>query len=644
MKTLFTYQRMFKLVLFALFALILTTANAQIGGCNAQFNWQRQPGAMNVYFVPVQMNNTTIYSWNFGDGSPIVNAPNPQHLYLQPGTYVACLTVTAMSSTGTTCTAQWCDSVFVGSNTSLCNANFTWTNTSANNVVQFSPALNPTGSVYQWNFGDGTTSNQLAPNHVFPAAGAYQVCLTVTNGSCTNTYCDSVFVTSTVLSCDAHFSYQYGQQPNSVFFSPVPNPPGAIYAWTFGDGDTSSMRTPFHVYTQPGNYLVCLNVLVPGINGGLSCTASWCDSITITQVPNPCNARFAWGVNNMTQTVGFRPQLITNTASYSWDFGDGATSSLATPSHQYAQPGVYWVCLTVSRTSATGAICSDTWCDSVRVNAPLPPRCNANFNFIRQFGPANTYRFVAMTMSPGTTYSWTFGDGDTSSLRTPLHTYADTGVYQVCLIIATVNAAGSCADTVCRTLIVRPPVISNTRCRAYFTFQPVPGTPGTLSFTNLSTGTPSRFLWNFGDSTFSNLPNPVHQFARPGIYNVCLTISDSATQCQSRFCRPVYIGPNNMPIASENDEEFARLSLEESDFSAVLFPNPADDMASIQLRGILGNASFRLYDTSGRLVKEVVGLSDGTTTVSIEDVGSGLYFYRILESDTLLTQGKLIVR
>jgi PKD repeat protein len=644
MKNIFSIQAGLRTWLFLLFVLTLTAANAQNTGCNAQFNWQRQPGSMSVYFVPTQQNTVATYSWNFGDGSPTVNVPNPQHLYLQPGTYVACLTITAMTATGTTCTAQWCDSVFVGTNTSMCNANFTWTNTSASNTVQFSPALNPTGSIYQWNFGDGTTSNQLAPSHQFPSGGSYNVCLTVTNGTCTTTYCDSVFTNSVAVNCDAHFAFQFGQQPNSVYFAPAPNPQVAIYRWTFGDGDSSSMRNPGHIYTQPGNYLVCLTVTVPGVNGGVQCTASWCDSVIITQVPNPCDARFSWGANNLTQTVGFRPQLIINTATYAWNFGDGSTSNLATPTHQYAQPGMYWVCLTVSRISTAGNVCTDTWCDSVRVNVPLPPVCNANFNFVRQFNQPNTFRFVTMTMSPGTTYFWTFGDGDTSSMRTPIHTYADTGVYQVCLIVSTVNSAGSCSDTVCRTIVVRPPVINTTRCRAFFNFQPVPATPRALAFYNLSTGTPSQFLWNFGDSTFSNQPNPVHQFPRPGIYNVCLSISDSATQCQSRFCQIIYIGPNNMPIVAADDSEFLRLQDDKPTFSVALFPNPADDYAQIVLNGTQGNASFELYDTSGRMVKSLNGLGDGTTDLPFVELGSGLYFYRILESNQLLTQGKLLVR
>jgi hypothetical protein len=278
------------------------------------------------------------------------------------------------------------------------------------------------------------------------------------------------------------------------------------------------------------------------------------------------------------------------------------------------------------------------------VNVPLPPVCNANFNFIRQFNQLNTFRFVTMTMSPGTTYFWTFGDGDTSSMRTPTHSYADTGVYQVCLIVSMVNSAGSCSDTVCRTIVVRAPVINTTRCRAFFNFQPVPATPRALAFTNLSTGTPSQFHWNFGDSTFSNQPNPVHQFPRPGIYNVCLTISDSATQCQSRFCQPIYIGPNNMPIVDNSDDYFSRLSEDLRAFSAALYPNPADDYAQIQLNGTQGNASFELYDTTGRVVKTLTGLGDGTSDLSLMELGSGLYFYRIVESKLLLTQGKLIVQ
>lgn len=720
-----------------LFTVSLPLAAQNSGGCSAQFTYQVTPGSMNVAFYPASAATAAQYSWNFGDGSQSSNLPNPQHLYLQPGAYWVCLTVTAFTSSGTACTAQWCDSVRVGNSaTGLCNAQFTWTTANVINGIQFSPALNGNTAQYAWSFGDGGTSNQLNPSHVYPGPGAYVACLTVTNGTCVNTYCDTVRVLNSTVNCDAHFSatataanasafyflpvmnttatrylwdfgdgatdtlrtpthtyaqpgaylacltvirytatgsvactasycdsvrvtsvnpvpcdahftHQFAQSTNAVYFSPANNPAGTVYAWNFGDGGTSSMRTPTHVYTQPGAYLVCLTVTTTGANGGVSCTASWCDSIFITQVPNPCSARFSYAVNNSTRTATFRPQTIAANATYSWDFGDGTGSSVANPVHQYAQSGVYLVCLTITRVSSnTGGTCTDTWCDSVRVNAPLPPVCNASFSFYRQFNMLRTFRFVPMTMALGTTYYWTFGDGDTSTLRTPMHTYADTGVYQVCLTVTTVNSAGACSSTVCRSVVVRPLQPSNSVCSAFFQMNRIAGTPGLFQFNTLSSGGSMTYQWNFGDSTTSNLPNPVHQYFAPGSYTVCLTVRDSLARCFNRFCRVLVLGPGLSP-ADPSDEENAavdRLAVETALLSVTVYPNPASESASVEIKGVSGNATFLLFDTTGRSVFALESATDGIYSLPVSGLPAGLYFYRLTDEKAEATSGRLIVR
>jgi PKD repeat protein len=728
--------------LFALFTVLLIAglkpAEAQnSGGCTAQFTYQVTSGSMNVSFFPVGSVAAAQYSWNFGDGSLPSNLPNPQHLFLQPGAYWVCLSVTAFTSSGTSCTAQWCDSVRVGNSaTGLCNPQFTWTSANVVNGIQFSPALNGNTAQYAWSFGDGGTSNQLNPSHVYPGPGAYLACLTVTNGTCVNTFCDTVRITNSTVNCDAHFSatataanssafyfqpvsntlatrylwnfgdgttdtlrtpthayaqpgaywacltvtrytatgsvacsatwcdsvrvttvntnpcdahftYQFAQTTNAVYFNPAINPTGTVFAWDFGDGTTSSLRTPAHVYTQPGPYLVCLTVTTIGVNGGLTCTASWCDSVFISQVPNPCSARFAWAVNNSTQTASFRPQTVTTNSTYSWNFGDGTGSTAVNPVHQYVQPGVYWVCLTVTRVSSnTGGTCTDTWCDSVRVNAPLPPVCNAAFSFNRQFNAPLSFRFVPLTMAPGTTYYWTFGDGDTSTLRTPFHTYADTGVYQVCLTVTTVNSAGACSSTVCRTLVVRPLQPVNSVCSAYFQMNRIAGTPGLFQFSTLGSNGSMTYHWNFGDSTTSNLPNPVHQYFSPGSYTICLTVRDSLARCFNRFCRVLVLGPGLYPTdpSFEVDVASERIGATMDVLTATVYPNPASERADLEITGAIGDATFRMFDGTGRIVFDLQGVSDGTYRLPVSGLPSGIYYYRLTDQTTEVRSGRFIIR
>lgn len=125
-------------------------------------------------------------------------------------------------------------------------------------------------------------------------------------------------------------------------------------AWSFGDGDTSTLTNPCHMYTTPGSYVVWLYVLLS--NGRSDST-----STTITVHPAPV-ASFTT-TNPTANTIDFTDASTGSIASWSWDFGDLSYSSLQNPTHLYASAGMYYVCLTV--TSADS--CSATYCDSVNV-------------------------------------------------------------------------------------------------------------------------------------------------------------------------------------------------------------------------------------------------------------------------------------
>jgi PKD repeat protein len=280
------------------------------------------------------------------------------------------------------------------------------------------------------------------------------------------------------------------------------------------------------------------------------------------------------------------------------------------------------------------------------VNAPLPPNCNASFNFYRQMNAGFTFRFVPMTMAPGTVYLWQFGDGDTSTLRTPVHTYADTGVYHVCLTVVTTNSAGSCSATVCRNLVVRPLWTANSFCSAAFAYNRVPNVPGLFQFTAFSSGGSLRYSWNFGDSTTSNQPNPLHQYTAAGAYNICLTVRDTITNCTSRICRWLLLGPNLMPTDTESEEDEAadRLSEQTSALHATVFPNPAEDHVTLLLSGTSGNATCSVSDVTGKVVFELAGVSDGSYTLPFDRFSPGIYIFRIIEAGQAPFTGRFLVK
>ena len=326
--------------------------------------------------------------------------------------------------------------------------------------------------------------------------------------------------------CQASFTYNF-TGTTSIAFQDQSSNPATITAWlwSFGDGTTSNLQNPIHAYNATGYYTVCLTVTT--INP--QCTSTYCDSIFVTGGPN-CLAEFQYSGSVLNNTVNFFDFSVAfndSIIAWSWDFGDGNTSSVQNPTHTYANPGTYIVILTI--TTASG--CMNAYTAIVTVG---PTPCTSNF--IYTTAPAQLS--VAFTMQATGSYTnwyWTFGDGDSSNAANPVHTYATSGTYQVCLTIW--DSAGTCQDTYCQTVSVNV----NSQCDAVFSYQI---TGQTVYFANQSNGGGVNYssFWDFGDGNTSNLSNPVHQYA-PGTYNVCLVISNFLN-CSDTMCQTITILPS----------------------------------------------------------------------------------------------------
>ncbi|MEM7036871.1 MAG: PKD domain-containing protein, partial [Bacteroidota bacterium] len=148
-----------------------------------------------------------------------------------------------------------------------------------------------------------------------------------------------------------------------------------------------------------------------------------------------------YSYTNNAMNVSFT-DLSTSTGSttYQWTFGDGNGSSIPNPTHIYAQPGTYWVCLMVTD------IChATTFCDSVVVSCPIPASA------FTSSATGLAAAFTNNTVTQGTpSWLWTFGDGGVSVVQSPSHTYSQPGTYQVCL-----RTSDDCGiDTLCQNLTV----------------------------------------------------------------------------------------------------------------------------------------------------------------------------------------------
>lgn len=262
----------------------------------------------------------------------------------------------------------------------------------------------------------------------------------------------------------------------------------------------------------------------------------------------PCSASFAFQVDPTGTGVHFTSTSSSNNLinSTAWTFGDGSSSNDANPFHQFANPGTYYVCLTIGVTTPNGLICTDQHCDSVTVGQS-GTNCHASFSF--QITP-NTLTVNFSNSSTGSNTpnfgaSWDFGDNTTSSDVHPHHTYTAAGSYTVCLTINTSTAGGvTCTDTFCETVVVGnnfPP------CQAAFSYASVPGALS-VQFTDNSTVSTATYAtnWDFGDGTTSTDFNPAHTYQSAGTYNVCLILFApvSGLGCVDTVCHTITVGQN----------------------------------------------------------------------------------------------------
>lgn len=243
---------------------------------------------------------------------------------------------------------------------------------------------------YVWNFGDGQTSKEKNPVHTYVNAGTYNVQLTATNITKSDTYSQNVTISHTDLTPSANFSYN--KSGLTVTFSNS-STNASSYKWEFGDGQTSTTANPSHIYSTYGTY----NVTLTAYNG--SKTSSTSKSITLTEVAP--QARFTYKTAHPLKVV--LTNTSSNATSYVWDFGDGTTSTEKNPTHKYKTMGVYRVKLTAKSGNK-----SDSYETTVEIKAPSI--CTITGFTITKIPTNNKYYQVQLTddyIVSKTTIFWT---------------------------------------------------------------------------------------------------------------------------------------------------------------------------------------------------------------------------------------------
>lgn len=309
-------------------------------------------------------------------------------------------------------------------------------------TVTFSDTSTGSPASWLWDFGDGNISTEQNPVHVYTSPGTFYVDLTVSNCGGSDTTTKSDFITGTGSTPVADFTGapNLGYAPLTIQFTDTSENDPTSWSWDFGDGGNSALQNPSYEYTSPGTYTVSLTVS----NSAGSDTRVSTDYITVIDSAYPPDSNFTGApkLGYAPLTVYFNDTSSGSLSSWSWSFGDGGTSVLQNPSHEYTSPGTYTVSLTVSNGTRND---TETKTDYIEVkNLTSVPI--AEFAGTPTFGSAPlTVQFTDTSIGSPTSWSWSFGDGGTSELENPSHEYTYHGTYTVNITV--INGAGSDTET-----------------------------------------------------------------------------------------------------------------------------------------------------------------------------------------------------
>ena len=404
-------------------------------------------------------------------------------------------------------------------------------------TVRFADTSTNTPTSWQWSFGDGGSSTEQNPTYTYAAAGTYNVSLVATNSVGTDTYVSAYAITvassSVVVAPVANFAEPAdGVAPNAVTFTDLSTNNPTSWLWDFGDGNTSTAQNPTHTYLYEGSYIPSLTATnSAGSNTFAGYTIAVTATLTISSdlgnVVTPLN-------NNAGLTVtgsGFTPDTVlyiqidrtlggvdnSLTTTYRSDMNGNISTDI---SIDLSAAGTHTVVASVGTTT------SNTLTIQAVASTPV-----ASYSSSASSGEIPfSVTFTDTSTNNPTSWLWIFGDGTTSTLQNPSHTFNLPADYSVILEATNSGGTNSVTHTISATTI--PPAAS-------FTSTPTSGTaPLEVTFTDTSLRA-TAWLWDFGDGNTSTAQNPTHTYTTSAIYTVSLTATNAAGS--NTYTAPSYL-------------------------------------------------------------------------------------------------------
>jgi PKD repeat protein len=479
----------------------------------ADFTGQPTTGntPLTVEFTDRSTGHPTSWYWNFGDGKDS-SEQNPVHTYFSSGEFSVTMTASNEYGSSYASKAYFIHTIPVLKSRFIADPKAG----KAPLVVKFTDISTGNPETWNWDFGDGTTSTQPNPVHAYTIPGALDVNLTVTRGMNKDTSVQTI-VAGGVPDTDFIADRTTVSVNTPVqFMDKTLNSPTS-WSWDFGDGVTATEQNPTHTYLVKGIYTVTLTAA----NSNGEHTEKKVNYITVGVVPV---ADFiteipSYQQGTRTQFVRFIDTSAGNPTSWFWDFGDGKNSNEQSPPlHLYNKDGSYTVSLTVKNVFG-----ENTRVKSNLIGVREGPR--VDFVADRTQVSANQYvHFTDLSTNSPSDWKWDFGDGTAGTGQNPDHAYRQPGIYSVTLTASDVYTSISHTKRNYITVVNTP--------HADFSVNKTKGiTPFAVKFTDLSTGSPKGWAWDFGDGGTSSEQNPTHIYTTVGgsstsRYTVTLTATN----------------------------------------------------------------------------------------------------------------------
>jgi PKD repeat protein len=408
---------------------------------------------------------------------------------------------------------------------------------------------------------------------------------------------------------------------------------GLSFNWSLNN--SSVYQSGYSVdYTYPTNMtdVVSLYVFAGGPDTSLICTST--QTITVTGSNQGGGCTISASLNDsLPNTYNFSIPGANYPAT--WTFSDGTTASGFNVTHTFTNLGMNTVCGNIMGGGFSCSDCIDVFVmgDSTNVNTG----CNASFYastsaLVGYYIPTGNY------YSNATMYSWSFGDGSSSTSMYPYHEYTTSGSYNVCLIVND----GECSDSSCQYVYIPTNNTFPNDSLCYAGFIITQNNPFEVTIVNTSSDMNSTYTWTLSSSLLTITATgafPSILVENTGNYLLCIT-STNAMGCTSTFCDTIVVDASGMIGGRLNSAGFTInvvspqtitgydiTGIDNLENAAIsVYPNPFNDV--ITLAGVSSNSTIQIFSVDGKNVYQGNATS---STLNTSNLSAGVYMLSITD-------------